>query len=459
MSFQPLLRRCVLGVLILLTVTPSLTLSGQTPGVLFVGLGDSISESVQSADANELSQPFSFQNLIAWRMSAPFPQPLIRTNPFAAIYSTTGRPRVDPTAKTFNLGVSGADAHSLLFDAADAADVSQINSETDLVLFPWRGSQMQIAEALRPSYVACWIGNNDALSAALAFDRLDASQLTSLPEFAADFTQIADRLQAIGSKVVFATVPDISRIGYVFDRNDLQRFLGSDFGLPAGYRTSIVAALLVKAGVADSSIFAQPNFVLDPAEIQIISEHVRNLNFIIKSVALSRGMAVVDVHAVFESYVAQPPTIGGVTLSTRFLGGLFSLDGVHPSNIAQALIANLFLEAFNRQYGTSFPAIDSFSLFWILVTDPFVDKDGDGRVTGRFGAGLLETFAPALGFSGDLNDFAADAQVPGASATAFVESYQRHTRRDLRTMSRRNQIKAIGDLFDATASNHRRYER
>ena len=134
---------------------PSITVRGQTPSVMFVGLGDSISESVQSADANELTQPFSFQNLIAWRMGAAFPLPLIRAHALGSFYSTGFRPRVDTTVRTFHLGVSGADAHSLLFDAADASDVSQINSETDLVLFPWRGSQMQIVESLRPRYVAC----------------------------------------------------------------------------------------------------------------------------------------------------------------------------------------------------------------------------------------------------------------------------------------------------------------
>ena len=39
-----------------------------------------------------------------------------------------------------------------------------------------------------------------------------------------------------------------------------------------------------------------------------------------------------------------------------------------------------------------------------LLSDPFVDKDGDNRVRGRVGAGLLETLGPFLGISGDFND-------------------------------------------------------
>ena len=41
----------------------------------------------------------------------------------------------------------------------------------------------------------------------------------------------------------------------------------------------------------------------------------------------------------------------------------------------------------------------------IFLTDPFVDKDSDGKVTGRFGTGFLETAGPFLGISGDADDF------------------------------------------------------
>jgi hypothetical protein len=122
--------------LVILVVPAARKATGQTSSALFVGMGDSIGEGVQSADANLFTQPFSFLNLIAVRMSAPFPIPLISTNPVASVSSVLGRSRIDPTVRTFNLAVSGA---------ATATDVSQIATETDLVLFPWLGSQMQVA--------------------------------------------------------------------------------------------------------------------------------------------------------------------------------------------------------------------------------------------------------------------------------------------------------------------------
>jgi hypothetical protein len=418
---------------------------------------------VQSADANRFTQPFSFLNLIASRMSAPFPIPLISTNPFASVSSVLGRSRIDPTLRTFNLAVSGADTESLLNKAATATNVSQIASETDLVLFPWLGSQMQVAEQLRPARVACWIGNNDALGAILAFDHLDASQLTPVTDFTAHFTEIADRLQAMGSEVVFGTIPDVTRIAFLLDREDLIRFLGSDFGLPADSRTSLIAMLLVKLGLDNGSIFSDPNFVLDANESQIISAHVNALNDVIRNVAAAHGMAVADIHAVFDFVATNPVVVAGVPLTTRFLGGMFSLDGVHPSNITQAFIANIFIDRFNAYYGTNTPPIDDGTLFFLFLTDPFVDKDGDGRVTGRPGAGLLETLSVLLGFSGDLIDFRPPALSSSASllqptgepaavnataATNFFNEFQRQTGRDLRKMSRTEQLDQFRALFD-----------
>src|SRR5262249_39574858 len=110
-------------------------MKGDSPRPTFIGLGDSIGEAVQSADANLLTQPNSYLNLIATQMRVSFPLPLIRTTPTAAIFSTQGRSRVDPSVQSLNLAVSGANAHSLLFERADAAGAPQIDSETDMVLF------------------------------------------------------------------------------------------------------------------------------------------------------------------------------------------------------------------------------------------------------------------------------------------------------------------------------------
>ena len=191
--------------------TVILLVSSTTPRaqatVPFVGMGDSLGEGVQSGDASAPTQGLSFLNLMAWRMGVEFPLPWIQTNFLGAVGSVNGRSRYDLTTRARNLSVSGADAASILTDAATAVTPDQIDTETELVLYPETGSQIEIVERLRPQTVAVWIGSNDALGAALAYDQLNASQLTPITDFTARFTELVERLDALGSRVVFGTVP------------------------------------------------------------------------------------------------------------------------------------------------------------------------------------------------------------------------------------------------------------
>jgi hypothetical protein len=442
--------RSVAAIAVLVTLSLSVPgiASAQAP-VPFVGMGDSIGEGVQSADASAATQGYSFLNLIGWRMGADLSLPLIRTGLFGAVGSTDTRSRIDPTTRSRNLAVSGADVDSILTDAATALTVGEIDSETELVLFPETGSQIEVAERLRPAVVACWIGNNDALDAALAFYELNATQLTPLPEFTAKFTELVARLDAIGTKAVFGTIPDVSGIAFLLSRQDLIRFLGSDHGLPEGHLTSVPAMFLVRLGLLGPSIFSNPNFVLDPAEQATINAHVSALNNVIRTTAAAHGMAVADMHAVFDVLRLAPFDFLGTTITTRFLGGLFSLDGVHPSNTGHALSAFVFIDALNQQYGLGIPQIDAASLYWLVQTDPHVDRDGDGRVAGRFGAGLLETMLLLLNITGDTEAAAsAGTTAPSTSAAGLaLDEYARQTGHDLRKMSRAEQLQALGALF------------
>lgn len=388
----------------------------------FVGLGDSISEGVQSADANALTQPCSYVNLVARQRGVRFPLPLISVSPAGVVGATIHRRRLEPYRACLNLAVSGADVTSILEDRADARRPAQANTETDLVLFPRTGSQVEVAESLSAPLMTCWIGNNDVLGAVIEFDHLDASQLTPIPQFTEHFQEVVTRLTAGGRKVVFANIPAVTNIAFLADRQDLIRFLGSDYGLPDGHFTSIAAMAMVMAGLADGSIFQDPAYVLDPAELQIIGGHVTALNGVIAETAAAAGMPVVDANALFDQMAANPPVFRGIPLTRRFLGGLFSLDGVHPSNIAHALAANAFIAVMNERFGTSIPSLSAEELDDVFMRDPFVDKDGDGRVSGRPGAGLLETLAPYLGVSGDCDD--AIPNPPGkVQPAAFLRKY------------------------------------
>ena len=402
---SPRLRRIASASLSLLLVS-SFVGAEPDPPVLVV-LGDSIGEVVQSADARAETQPYGYPNLVAYKLGTPFPLPYIQSGPLGVVGDTDARSRFFPDIPGANLAVSGADVDSLLFDAADATTEEEIDSETDLVLYPRLGSQMDIVETWpsTPDIVLCWIGNNDALSAVLSYDQLDGSQMTDPVVFEQRFSEIAQRLGALGAKVAFANIPSITGIGFLLDGQDLIRLLGSDYGLAEGSRTSLMAMLLIKLGLEDGSLISNPDYVLDSGEIAAIEERIDAFNAIIATAAADIDAPVVDAHAIFHYFLNTPPTILGIPLGHRFPGGgIFSLDGVHPSNTAHLIVANEFIGALNRHYHMSIPEVTGAEFLYIFWTDPHLDKDGDGKVTGRPYAGLLETIAPLLGFSGDLDD-------------------------------------------------------
>ncbi|MFH0794647.1 MAG: hypothetical protein V2A74_11510, partial [bacterium] len=189
-----------------------------------------------------------------------------------------------------------------------------------------------------------------------------------------------------------------------------------DYGLANGDYISAVALVLIKLGQLDAAtVVNSPNYVLDASEVAAIQTRTVAFNQIIQDVADSYGMPVVDIHSIYADMTANPPVFYGIPLTTKFLGGIFSLDGVHPSNIAHALIANAFIDKINQRFNARLHPIDQNTLNSIFLKDPFVDKDGDGKVTGRPNIGLLETLAPIIGISGDTND-----AVPAAAPSSLI---------------------------------------
>ncbi len=399
------LLACRLLILIVSVGLLGLALPSRAVAVVsLLSVGDSLTEGVQSADANVRTQPQSYIALLARQMNAYFPLPLIQTSPAGLVGTTGHRHRLFPWVQSPNLAVSGATVHDVLYDRALALTPANISTETEMVLYPRTGSQIEVAESLGAKLIVCWIGNNDALGAALAFNHYDASQLTPVDEFRKDYEEITRRLGAVSDHVVLLNIPNVTDIGFLMDGDDLTRFLGSDYGLPAGSYTSMMTMLMIKLGRNDGSILKNPDYVLDANEVGAIQARVDAFNQVIADTAAAQGMPVLDVNFLFRNALLHPYTFFGIPLQRRLLGGIFSLDGVHLSNIAHALVANELIRLIDSRFHMTIPELAQDQLQSIFVSDPFVDKDGDGRVTGRPAAGLLETLGPALGLSGDPDD-------------------------------------------------------
>jgi hypothetical protein len=409
-----------------------------------VGIGDSLGEGVQSANAFAASQKNAYLNRVATQMDVPFAQPLMSSSVIGSVFYDTGRARLSPTTPPVDLAVSGATTDNVLTATASGGTPS---TEADLVLAPYVGqSQIEIVEQLQPQTVLAWVGNDDLISEVLTFDALGSQAgVTPLATFTTEYQALVTRLAATGARVVLANIPDLTQIGFLFDNDDLTKYTGIDYGLPSGTVTTLPTMLLLKLGVFDAGILADPNYVLTAAQLATIRAQVGEYNQVIAAAAAGAGFPLVDAYAAFDNLSTHPITIEGITITTHFNGGAFSLDGVHPSDTGYAVLANAFISAANGAYGLGIPPISNAGITAIFNADPFVDFGGNGVVRGRPFTGLLESLAPFLGLSGGKG---------GPTATLGAAEFMRryHALRGdspARAFSREDVIEAVRELTGA----------
>ena len=61
-------------------------------------------------------------------------------------------------------------------------------------------------------------------------------------------------------------------------------------------------------------------------------------------------------YALFGRLEQTGVVVSGVRFTFRYItGGLFSLDGIHPSGLGSALLANTFIESINQKFGARIP--------------------------------------------------------------------------------------------------------
>jgi hypothetical protein len=294
--------------------------------------------------------------------------------------------RVDPLVQPWNLAVPGARVADALATRPDLA----FNDLTDLVLgLPGlfggiSRSQVEWAEALQPTTIIAWIGNMDALGAAIEGD---ASLLTPAGAFEASYTEILNRLAATGAKLIVGNIPDVTAIAFLTSAEDVADLVGlpldvigpplgigvGDFVLPDA--VPVIGPIL--GGQASGPLPA--NLVLTAAEVALIQDAVVQYNEVIETQARAHRVPVVDVNRLLETARRRGLFVGPYRLTTDFLGGLFSLDGVHPTNTGYAIIANEFIEKLNRRYDAQIRRVNERQ---VLREDPLVFVDDQHGVNG-----------------------------------------------------------------------------
>jgi lysophospholipase L1-like esterase len=293
---------------------------------------------------------------------------LVPTPIVAPKSDTAGAPRNSGLARSFNnLAVPTATVGEALTRVTDNGGFH------DLVL-RGRGSQVAQAVAARPSFVTVWIGNNDVLGAVIRGRAVEGQTVTPAATFRAAFQQVIAALQATGARLVAANLLDVTAIPYA---TTLQRvvvnpqtgqpllvngqpvpLLGPEGPLPPGTLVTLAAGSLLAQGhgiptAAGGRGTPLPDeVILDAAEVAFLQDRVNANNQAIAEICQAANVPVVDVNAFYRAVLSGGYVVGGVVLTNSFLrGGVISLDGVHPTELGYAILANEWIRVINRAGG------------------------------------------------------------------------------------------------------------
>jgi lysophospholipase L1-like esterase len=343
----------------------------------YVAMGTSVSMGIESGGLLDENQRASAPALIAQQAGAnggTFVQPLVAfpgIPPLLHLASlvplTLDRLPGTPPAGPYvarpaggydNLAISGA----LLADAiAKEAGAPYF----DLVL-QGHGTMLRQTIAQGPTFISIELGANDAILPLV--EGGDLSLLLPPAAFAAQYAQLLDSLalNAPQARLALANVPQVTHLPYAttvpldaaIPGVGLVRLHDAAGPLPDGSLILLPAIPLIRAGIGIGPPLPD-SLVITLAERAAIEGAVAGYNQAIAAEAQARGAALVDQFALFERLAQTGVLVSGVHFSFRYVtGGLFGLDGIHPSPLGSALLANTFIEAINATFGARIPPAD-----------------------------------------------------------------------------------------------------
>ncbi|MBD1424530.1 SGNH/GDSL hydrolase family protein [Sphingobacterium arenae] len=252
---------------------------------------------------------------------------------------------------------------------------------------------MQFATEKNHTFFSFWLGNNDVLGYAMNGAVTNEGDPTTVLTETATFEQVYRgfilALTANERKGVVATIPDVTAIPFFTtvtrealiaavkaasgqDVQDIYIETGSDTRRAATDEDLFVLPF-ASAGLLGSTSTENPlpyglhpdhpvesKYVLDDGEVTTIQARIKAFNNIIEDIAEEEDLALADAHAYLNRIQNPGIVYNGVAVNASFItGNAFSLDGVHLTPMGNALIANLFIEAINKQYSSRIPKVDA----------------------------------------------------------------------------------------------------
>jgi hypothetical protein len=308
-------------------------------------------------------------------------------------------------------------------------------------------SMVQALAEDNPTFVVGFLGSNDFMSRVMArgtmmegiptlglmdeIDPLDASRLRPQELFRSDFETVVSTLYRPGLGMCFGTLPMLPDIPGILNKQELTEFIGPN-SLPEDCFTNYTVAAGVYGGLKGPEIFSDDRNYYTPAELQAINDAIVGYNTTIREL----GANPAHPFAVAETPIQLPETtdgtlhVNGWRVNNRLFinnlgkprAAIMTTDGVHMSDIGNAICAQGYIRAINQFYGTSIPELSEAQLTSVLNNDPFVDNDGDGRIEGLSCnvAFLSLNFVYGDRATNDSNEVPRNAKV--LTASAYPES-------------------------------------
>jgi hypothetical protein len=250
------------------------------------------------------------------------------------------------------------------------------------------------AATQRPTTAILWVGSNDAL-----FSLLFGMLPTDPAVFSGLHGLAATTMANASGHLVMANIPDVTLTAYLTSVPKLAAilnrpvpFVESKLGLNSSDMVTPYAFPLIQA--MGSSLTALPDsdsqgpVVIRAATLATIRADVILYNAAIASEAAATDATLVDIYSLINDLAANGVVVGSQKLTTDFMGGLFSLDGVHPTNTGYAIIANEFIKTMNQSLHTDIPYVD---VAQVSKTDPLIFPDGNpGKHTGHVDVGMAD---------------------------------------------------------------------
>jgi hypothetical protein len=414
--------------------TPS---SGATHPTLFdryVALGNSITAGFQGGGLVDSTQARAYPALLALRAGVPrlsratsgyagtfivpfFRKPGCPVPMVAPLVNSTVTPNCT-AAVADSVFYRADDPGNYAVPGAKIADLFRVTPAGATLNLQINGTNSQVHRMLlaHPTFVSAWIGNNDALGAALSGNLGPAaagadSSLTRLSSFQASLNTLVDSIKAanpIGVMLVGVVNPSLAPLlqpgAYFYLARDpaTGNFNGKPVNANCSPVTSLgtpnpLAANLVSFQIISSTLpeincdpaaypVGDPRrgvFLLDTQEQAIVTTRVNEYNAAIQAAATANNWVYQNPNAILAPFLAERTSgraqrirkcqdlataataaqfqaailntcpVTGPTAAPNFFGSLISFDGVHPSSQAHVILAGAFAAAINTRYGST----------------------------------------------------------------------------------------------------------